>query len=89
MATYKLYNFFMKLSMNIIPPNLSVILLRIFPEPSQLFSKTKPIILYNKFTLSLVEKSFAGWTYTYIQEDWFQSTCVECHEKNIDRDGIA
>ena len=31
---------------------------RISPEPSQLFLKTKPIILNHNFTLNLAEKSF-------------------------------
>ena len=41
-----------------IPQNLPIILLRISPEPSQLFLNTKPIILDYNFPLSLAEKSF-------------------------------
>ena len=41
----------------IIPKNLPIILLRIFPEPNQLFLKTKPI-LDNNFTLNIAEKCF-------------------------------
>ena len=42
----------------IIPKNLPITLLRISPKPSQLFTKTKPIILHNNFTLGLAEKFF-------------------------------
>ena len=44
----------------IIPQNLPIILLRIFPEPSQVFLKTKPIIFNNNFALILAENTFAG-----------------------------
>ena len=40
--------------------NLPIILLRISPEPNQLFLKTEPIILDNNFRLSLAENTFAG-----------------------------
>ena len=46
----------------IIPQNLLIILWE-FPQNQANYSpKTKPIILDNNFTLSLVETPFAGWT---------------------------
>ena len=43
----------------IIPQNLPIILLRISPEPSRLFIKTKPIILNKNSKLCSAENHFA------------------------------